>query len=124
MRISIILLIFLILFNGVGGLMQTYDIDDHMGIGVNTGSAPELEQATQNAQSIRTGESIGGTLLGFYNGILNTVKGVMLGIQPGVQLLVNVAPAGLVEDFIIWAFSIIPILIFADLVAIARGVDL
>lgn len=124
MRISIVLLVFLILFNGMSGLTMEYGIDDHMGIGTETGSAPELEQARQNAQTVRTGESIGGTLLGFYNSILNTVKGLVTGLQPGVQLLVNVAPPGIMEDFIVWVFSVLPILIAADLIAIARGVDL
>lgn len=124
MRISVILLVFLILLNGWGGLLQTYDIDDHLGISAETGSPEELEQASRNAQDIQTGESIGGTLLGFYNGLLNTVEGMFLGLQPGVQILVNIAPAGAAEDLVIWIFSALPIVIAADILAYARGVDL
>lgn len=124
MRISIILLIFLLLFNGWGALLQDYDIDDHLGINAETGDPEELQTAVNNSQDIQTGEAIGGTLLGYYNALLNTLKGIVVGLQPGVQMLVAVAPPGAAEDLIIWAFSILPIVIAADFIAIARGVDL
>jgi len=124
MRVSIILLIFLILFNGWGGLMQEYDIDDELGINAETGDAQELQNATQSAKDIQTGQPLGGTLLGFYNSLLSTVEGMVTGLQPGVQLLVNVAPAGIAEDIIIWAGLALPIIVAVDLLAYARGVDL
>jgi len=124
MRVSIILLIFLILFNGWGGLMQEYDIDDELGINAETGDAQALQNATQSAQDIQTGQPLGGTLLGFYNSLLSTVEGMVTGLQPGVQLLVNVAPAGIAEDIIIWAGLALPIIVAVDLLAYARGVDL
>jgi len=124
MRISIILLIFLILFNGWAGILQEYGIDDHIGISAETGDPEELESATQSAREIQTGNTIGGTLLGYYNALLKTVKGMVTGIQPGVQMLVNIAPPGPAEDIIVWAGGVIPIVIAADIIAIARGVDL
>jgi len=124
MRISIILLIFLLLFNGWGGLMQQYDIDDHLGINAETGDAEELQQAQSSAQDIQTGQPTGGTLLGFYNSLLTTVEGMMVGLQPGVQLLVNAVPPGIAEDIIIWASAALPIIIAVDILAYARGVDL
>lgn len=124
MRTSIQLLIFLLLFNAWGGLMQEYHIDDHLGINAETGDAGELTNATREAQNIQTGSAIGGTLLGFYNSLLQTVEGMVTGLQPGVQLLVNVAPPGIVQDFIIWAATALPIIIAADILAYARGVDL
>lgn len=124
MRISIILLIFLILFNSWGALLQEYHIDDQLGINAETGDAEELQTAKESAGSIQTGQPLGGTLLGFYNSLLSTVEGMVTGLQPGVQLLVNVAPAGIVEDIIIWAGGTLPIIIAVDLLAYARGVDL
>lgn len=124
MRISIILLIFLILFNGWGALMQEYDIDDELGINAETGDAQELESAKDSAGSIQTGQPLSGTLLGFYNSLLSTVEGMVTGLQPGMQLLVNVSPPGIAEDIIIWGGGTLPILIAVDLLAYARGVDL
>lgn len=124
MRISIILLIFLVLFNGWAGLLQTYDVDDHLGISAETGDAEALEEAEASASEIQTGGAIGGTLLGYYNNLLNTVKGITTGIQPGAQMLVNIVPAGPGEDLVVWAFSITPFIIAADILAYARGVDL
>lgn len=124
MRISFILLIFLVLVNGWGGLMQTYDIDDQLGINAETGGGEELEQAQNAARDIQTGEAIGGTLLGFYNALLNTVQGIVFGLQPGAQMLANIVPPGPAEDVITWAFAVLPIITAADLLAYARGVDL
>lgn len=121
MRLSILLLIFLVLFNGFGGLLQTYDIDDHVGINAETGDAKELDEATDSAQDISTGESTGQTLLGYYNNLINTFKDMILGLQPGVQMLVNVAPPGIVESLIIWLAGILPILIAVDLLYFGRG---
>jgi len=124
MRISFILLIFLILLNGWGGLKMDYGIDEQIGINAETGDAEELEKAQNTAQDIQTGEAIGGTLLGYYNALLNTVQGIVTGLQPGVQMLVNIAPPGPAEDIIIWVFSALPIIIAADVLAYARGVNL
>lgn len=124
MRISIILIVFLILFNGWGALLQDYGLDEHIGINAETGDAEELDQATEDARSIQTGESIGQTLIGYYNGLLGTVRSIVTGWQPGVQLLVNVVPRGIGEDIVIWAFSAMPIIIAADILAYARGVNL
>jgi hypothetical protein len=124
MRISIYLLIFLILFNGWGALLQEYHIDDQLGISAETGDPGELDQAQESAKEVQTGNAIGGTLLGYYNALLSTVEGMVTGLQPGVQMLVNVVPAGIGQDFIVWAGAIIPIITAADLLAYARGVDL
>lgn len=124
MRISIALMIFLVLFNGWAGLLQQYDIDEQLGINAEVGDHEELEEAQANAKTMQTGDEVGGTLLGYYNGLTNTISSVLQGIAPGVQMLVNVAPSGIVTDVIIWAFSITPFIILADLAAYARGVDL
>lgn len=124
MRLSVILLVFLILLNGWGGLLQQYDVDEHLGINAETGDPEELEGAKESARSVQTGDAIGGTLLGYYNALLSTVGGMFLGIQPGVQMLVNIAPPGVAEDFIIWMGVIIPIIIVTDILAYARGVSL
>lgn len=124
MRISVVLVIFLVLFNSWGGLLQDYGIDDHLGISAETGDAGQLGQAAESANQVQTGGAVEGTLLGYYNALLNALEGILLGIQPGAQMLVNVAPPGIVEDIIIWAFSIMPFIAFADIAAYARGVDL
>lgn len=124
MRISVALIIFLILFNGWGGLIQQYDIDDQLGINAATGDAPELEEAQSNADDIQTGEAVGQTLLGFYNSLLSSLEGILTAWEPGLQLLVNVLPPGIAEDLVIWAFGVMKIIIFVDVLAYARGVDL
>jgi len=121
MRLSVILFIFLLLFNGWGGLMQEYDIDDHLGISAETGEAEELERATADARNVSTGEPTGQTLLGYYNNLLGTLTDIVTGVQPGVQLLVNIIPSGIGEDLVVWAFSVLPILIAIDILYFARG---
>lgn len=124
MRISVVLVIFLILFNGWGALLQDYGVDEHLGISAETGDPEELEDAKDSARGIQTGGAIGGTLLGYYNSLLNTLEGILKGIQPGVQMLLNVMPPGAASDLVVWAFSVMPIIIAADTLAYARGVDL
>ena len=124
MRISVILVIFLILFNGWGGLMQQYDIDDHLGVSTETGNPAELEQAQDNASELQTGNAVGGTLLGYYNGLINTIQSITVAIEPGTQMMINIVPPGIAEDFIIWMSSIVKFIILADIAAYARGVDL
>jgi len=124
MRLSFILLLFLVLFNGWAGMLQTYDIDDHLGISAETGDASELDQAEESAQEVQTGGAVGSTLLGFYNALLSVVRGLIVGIQPGAQLLINILPAGPAEDMVTWAFGIVPFIIAFDFISIARGVDL
>lgn len=124
MRLSFLLLIFLILFNGWAGLMQQYDIDDHVGFNAEVGDSGELDDAVNASQSVQTGNPIGSTLIGLYNNLLNTVKGILVGLQPGVQLLINVVPPGPADDVVVWIFTIIPIVVATDFIAIARGVDL
>lgn len=121
MRLSIIFLIFLLLFNAWGGLLQTYDIDDQLGINAETGDAQALDEAKASAGSVTTGKTTGQTLLGYYNNLLNTLKNLILGLQPGVQLLVNVIPPGIGEDIVIWAFGILPIIGVVDVLYFARG---
>jgi len=124
MRISVILLIFLLLLNGWGAVLQEYGIDEHMGINAETGDPEELQQAQQAANEIQTGGTIGGTLLGYYNALLRTVEGMVVGLQPGVQMLINIAPSGVAERMIVWMGTILPIIIAADILAYGRGVDL
>jgi hypothetical protein len=121
MRLSIALLIFLVLFNAWGGLLQAYDVDDQLGISAETGNAPALEDAQASAGEVTTGEPTGQTLLGYYNNLINTLQGVLLGLQPGVQLLVNVVPSRIAEDIIIWAFGALPFIIVVDVLYFARG---
>jgi len=124
MRISFVLLIFLVLFNGWAGLLQDHGVDEHLGISAETGDPEELQRAQESAREFQTGGSVGGTLLGYYNSLTNAVKDIVTGIQPGVQMLVNVVSNPVGEDLIVWGFSILPFLIAADLLAYGRGVDL
>lgn len=121
MRLSIILVIFFLLFNGWGGLMMEYDIDDHLGINAETGDAEELEQAREGARNVSTGEPTGQTLIGYYGQQLGSLTDMLAGLQPGVQLLVNTIPSGIGEDIVIWAFTILPILAAIDALYFARG---
>lgn len=121
MRLSLMLLIFLVLFNAFGAVLQDYGVDDDLGINAGTGEAEELTNATSDAESVTTGETTGQTLLGYYNNLLNTLKQMLLGLQPGVQLLVNVVPSGIAEALIIWVANILPILIAVDILYFARG---
>jgi len=125
MRISVILLIFFVLLNGWGALLQHYHMDDYLGINAETGNPQELTQAVSTAKgNIKTGQTFGQTLLGFYNNLMNTVEGLVAGLGPGVQMLVNLAPRGIVEDIVVWVFAFLPIVIAVDILAYARGVDL
>lgn len=124
MRLSIALLIFLILFNGWAGLIQTYGIDHHIGINAGTGDPQELDRAVESAQEFRTGSSVGGTLLGMYNALGSTVESMLVAFQPGAQMFINIVPDGIAEDIVLWFFSIGEILMAIDLLAYWRGVDL
>lgn len=124
MRISLALLIFLILFNGWAGMMQAYGIDHHIGISAETGDPDELDRAIESSQQFRTGSSVGGTLLGMYNALGSTVESMLIAIQPGAQMLINIIPDGIGEDIVLWLFSIGEILMAIDLLAYWRGADL
>lgn len=124
MRISIILVIFLILFNGWAGLLQTYDIDNHLGISAETGDPEELDQAVNNSRDIQRGNAIGGTLLGLWNAVTNSFKSILVATNPGLQMLVNVVPPGPAEDLVVWGYSIVPIIIGIDIISILRGMNL
>jgi hypothetical protein len=124
MRIGIALLIFLVLFNGWAGLLQDWGIDGHIGITAETGDPQELDRAVDASSEFRTGSSVGGTLLGMYNALGSTVESMFVGIQPGAQMLINIAPDGPAEDFVLWVYSIMEILMAADLLAYWRGADL
>lgn len=124
MRVSVALLIFLVLFNGWAGLLQKYDIDDHIGITAETGDPEELQQAEDAASNFRTGNSVGDTLLGMYNALGSTVESMFVGIQPGGRMLLNIVPSGPAQDVVMWGYSIVEILMAVDLLAYWRGVDL
>jgi len=124
MRTSVALLIFFILLNGWAGLLQQYDLNEHVGITAETGDPGELEDAQNASSTFDTGDQVGGTLLGMYNSLTNVVEKMFVGLQPGGRMLLNLAPPGVVEDFIMWLFSVVQILMGIDLLAYQRGVDL
>jgi len=124
MRASIALLIFFILLNGWAGLMQEYGINDHIGITAETGDPQQLEDAQNASSEFDTGDQVGGTLLGMYNNLGNTVEQMLVGLQPGARMLMNLAPPGVVEDIIMWLYAVVQILMGIDLLAYWRGVDL
>lgn len=124
MRVSLALLIFLVLFNGWAGIIQEYGVDEHIGISAETGDPDELDKAVEQSESFRTGSSVGGTLLGMYNALGSTVESMLIGIQPGAQMLINITPDGIGEDIVLWVFSIMEILMAIDLLAYWRGADL
>lgn len=123
MRLSVYLLIFLILFNGWAGLLQTYDIDDHLGISAETGDPAALENATSTAQDASDLDSGGlfDSLIGIVQSGFNAFTGILVGIQPGAQMLANIVPPGPAESLVEWGFSIVPIIIGIDVLAYARG---
>lgn len=124
MRISIKIIIFLVLFNAWGGLIQTYDLDDHLGINAETGNPEELQNAVESSETVDTGSAIGDTLIGMYKSLTRTVKDMVLAVQPGAEMLVNVVPHGPAEDFVFWMFTATPIICAADTLAYMRGVDI
>lgn len=124
MRISVKIVIFLILFNGWAGVLQTYHVDDHLGITAETGNPEKLDEAVESSQTINTGNAIGGTLLAMYNSITDTVETIVRATQPGADMLIMILPPGPAEAFIKWIFTIAPLLAGLDILAYLRGVDL
>lgn len=124
MRTSVALLIFLLLLNGWAGVLQQYEIDQHIGITAETGDPDELQEARNTSSKFNTGGEVGGTLLGLRNALGNTVQNLFVGLQPGGRMLVNLAPPGIAEDLIMWLYGIVQILMGIDLLAYWRGVDL
>lgn len=124
MRISIMIVVFLILFNGWTGLIQQYGVDDHLGINAETGNPEKLDKAVSESEKFNTGDSRGGTLIGMYNSLSGMVEAVVRATQPGADMLVNIMPPGPAEDFIIWIFGIAPLLAGLDIAAYLRGADL
>lgn len=122
MRISIAILIFLILFNGWASLLMDYDLDDHLGVNVEVGDHPELEQAQSSADDIEFGT--GGVLesmVGGINTMLSNLGDLVKGLNPAAQMLVNIIPPGIGEALVLWAFSILEIIVAADLINYVRG---
>jgi len=124
MRTSVALLIFFILLNGWAGLLQQYDLNEHVGVTAETGDPGKLEDAQNASSTFDTGDQVGGTLLGMYNSLTNVVEKMFVGLQPGGRMLLNLAPPGVVEDLIMWLYSVVQILMGIDLLAYQRGVDL
>lgn len=124
MRISVKIVIFLVLFNGWAGMLQTYGVADHLGINAETGNPEELDDAVETSKSIDTGNAIGETLLAMYNSITDTVEVIVRATQPGASMLIKILPPGVASDFVTWMFSIAPLLAGLDILAYLRGVDI
>lgn len=127
MRISAVLLVFFLVLNGWAGMLMDYGIDTHMGVGVNTGNPEELRsngKAVNASKDISTGQSIAGTLLGMINAVSDTIEGMYVGLQPGLQMLKNISPPGIISDIINIFYPVLQIIMGLDIAAWVRGVDL
>jgi hypothetical protein len=122
MRLSIKIVVFLVLFNAWGGMMVEFGIDDHLGINAETGNSEAITEAA-NVSQPESGGVVGGTLLGVYNAVKNTIQTIVLGMQPGAKLLLNILPPGPAEEFVMWMYSIGNIIVAVDIAAYLRGVD-
>ncbi len=124
MRVSFILLLFLILLNSWAGLLQAYDIDDHLGISAEVGEHEELEQAQSDAEGLQIGTGgVISSLAGVIASGARTLSNIFQGLNPAAQILANVVPSGIAKDLIAWAFGILEIIIAIDLINYARGLQ-
>lgn len=118
------LLIFFVLLNAWGGILQQYHIDDHLGINAETGSPQKLNDAQQAASSsLQTGGPLGGTLIVMIIAGAHRLESLFMGLQPGVQMLSNVVPPGPATSLVEVAGTIIPIIAVLDLLDYMRGIS-
>lgn len=119
-----LIVFFTVLLEGWARLLRDYGLGAWLGINANVGGTQTVNEATQNAETVNTGNAVGQTLIGFYNGLLNSIEGVLVSTSAAVQMLVNIAPPGMAEDFIVMAAAVMPFIIVMDIYSYARASDL
>jgi hypothetical protein len=123
MRLSVLLLIFLLLLNGWAGLLQEYGVDDHLGITAETGDPQALENASSKADELSGGSGgITNSITGIITSFGNSLSVIIKGVNPAAQMLSNIAPPGIAQSLIVWFFGITNIIVAIDLINFFRGV--
>lgn len=123
MRLSVLILVFLLLVNGWASLLQAYDIDDHLGINAETGDPQELQEAQETANNVTANSGgITGSTAGIITTVTTGIGSLVKGVNPAAQMLSNIAPPGIAQDVILWLFGVTNIIVAVDIVNFARGV--
>lgn len=121
MRISTIIVLFVVFTNAGAFMMQTTGATDVLGINTETGADAEVQEAKNAADSVDTGNANGGTLFAMYNSLLNTVEAIFTAISPAAQILTNI---GVPTWFTAYLFSGMTIVTAVDVISWLRGSNL
>jgi hypothetical protein len=121
MRISTIIVLFVVFTNAGALMLQTTGAADVMGINAETGADDEVQEAQNAAKAVDTGNAAGGTLFAMYNSLLNTVEAIFTAISPAAQIMSNI---GVPTWFTSYLFSGMTIVTAVDIISWLRGSDL
>lgn len=123
MRLSVLILVFLLFVNGWAALLQAYDVDDHLGINAETGDPQELQEAQDKAKNVTTNSGgITGSTTGLITTVTTGIGALVKGVNPAAQMLSNIAPPGITQDIILWLFGVTEIIVAVDIINFARGI--
>jgi len=121
-RPSTVLVVFVIALNVITGILAAQGVFAMMGIAGDVASDDAVADAQQQADSVRTGSGVGGTLFGLYNTLASGVGGIYDTIYPALTTFERAGvPAYITEGILGNLFSLI---IFFDLAAYIRGYDI
>lgn len=117
-----LLVIFFVSFNAMAGIYQQQGVDDTLGVDTRVGEDETFQEVQNNTTDIRTGTSLGNTLFGMYNTLLNGVQGIFRAVFPGLVMLERAGmPWWLTKGLLAPVFSI---LVFVAAASYIRGFSL
>lgn len=118
MRISTILVIFLLFLNGAAGVLTASGTADALGIQPEPGGDAQADQAVQNAEGVEPGGGLGDTLFSLYTSVTRGVEAVYGLVFYGPVMIANLG----VPSWLTGMFSgALTVIVFADVVYLLTG---
>lgn len=120
-KVTTVIVYFFAGVNAGAYLLQQFGIDDLLGIGVATGGHERTQQVAHQYESVPTGNSIGGTLIGLYNTVTTFFTDLITYIFPAMDMLANL---GVANEWIVFLSTIAGIAFAFDAVSVLMKVNL
>lgn len=119
-RITVLLVIFLVAFNGGAAMMQEAGIDEMWDGNAEVGGDEAVAGIEKSADDPNTGTGAGETLFGLYN-VLGNVLGGIFNVMPLFDMLIR---AGVPQAVLTPFQSVIVVIMGVDIIAFVRGFNL
>jgi len=121
-RPSTVLVIFVVALNLITAVLAAQGVFAMLGVAGDISSQQTVTEASTQADSVATGNGVGGTLFGLYNTLAGAVGGVYDVIYPALNTFERAGvPAYITEGILGNLFTLI---IFFDIASYIRGFDL